>query len=93
MMLRMSLVGLFETIESVARAGKTAVGSMSVIPAPLIRVYLNGIINSCALVEEAMARSETGPVAETTEPSTKPKTELSDEEFDAVVKGFSKGKP
>lgn len=54
-MLRMSVIGLFDTIENIAKAGKLAVNNSTALPTSLLRLYLNGIVNSCALAEEAMS--------------------------------------
>ncbi len=87
MMRRMSLVGLFDTIEAVAKAGKATVAGIQVLPKPLIRVYLTGIINSCVLVEQAL--NADGPVAGVAEEPSTASTAETDDGFDEIVKQFS----
>ena len=76
---RMAVVGLFDTIKVIADAGKSSTGSLGVggaaLPTSLIRVYLNGIVNACALVEECLERQEeraVSPQQQQQQRSTKP---------------------
>lgn len=57
-MLRMSLIGLLDSIESIAKAGKIAVNGSTTLPIALLRLYLNGIVNSCAIAEKAMSKDK-----------------------------------
>lgn len=69
---RMAVIGLFDTIQSIAAAAKGSVNGLTTnstkLPSSLLRVFINGIINACVLVEEVIEREEAAAAAPPQQP-------------------------